>query len=166
MALDTVTYDNIGVGAGAKGAIREEKLKLSNKIRPPVYRGFVANAEVVNPDSEYKPGKKNVDMFLNLKAQAWWLVADRFKNTYDALKLHAEGLPFDKHNILSISSKVNNIHKLCAELAQPRREFQNGKFKVESKKDMRKRGVVSPNLADGFVMAYAPEGGFKLESLI
>lgn len=162
MQLDSVTYDNIGVGAGAKGAIREEKAKLSNKVKCPQYRGFVANAEVLNPEQEYKPGKKNVDMFLNLKAQAWWVVADRFKNTYDAL----QGKPFDKHNLVSIDRNVNNLHKLCAELAQPRREFQNGKFKVESKKDMRKRGVVSPNLADGFVMAYAPEGGFKLESLI
>lgn len=162
MGLDTVTYDNIGVGAGAKGAIREEKAKLSVKIKPPLYRGFVANAEVVKPESEYMPGKKNKDMFMNLKAQSWWLVADRFKNTYDALA----GKPYDKNKLISISKDINNLAKLCAELSQPRREFQDGKFKVESKKDMKKRGVVSPNLADGFIMAYAPEDGFKLSSLI
>lgn len=162
MGLDSVTYDNIGVGAGAKGAIREEKAKLSVKVKCPVYRGFTANAKVVSPDSEYKPGKKNVDMFLDLKAQTWWLVADRFKNTYDAL----QGKPYDPEMLISISSGITQLHKLCSELAQPRREFQNGKFRVESKKDMAKRGVVSPNLADAFVMAYAPEGGFKLEALI
>ena len=162
MGLSTVTYDNIGVGAGAKGAIREEKAKLSVKAKSPIYRGFTANAAVVSPEKEYKPGKKNEDMFLNLKAQAWWLVADRFKNTYDAI----HGKPYDPENLISLSSEVNNLNKLCAELAQPRREFQNGKFKVEAKKDMVKRGVVSPNLADALIMSYAPEGGFKLESLI
>jgi phage terminase large subunit len=162
MKLDSVTYDNIGVGAGAKGAIREEKEKLSNKTKCPIFRGFTANAEVVSPESEYKPGKKNKDMFYNLKAQTWWLVADRFKNTYDALN----GKPFDPNLLVAIDGTLKNLHKLCAELAQPRREFLNGKFRVESKKDMAKRGVVSPNLADAFVMAFAPESSFNLAALI
>lgn len=162
MGMDTVTYDNIGVGAGAKGAIREEKKKLDINVKCPQYRGFTANESPLNPEASYMPGKKNEDMFLNLKAQSWWLTRDRFKNTYDAL----QGKPFDKEKLLSISSKIGNVAKLCAELAQPRRDLQNGKVIIESKKDMKKRGVVSPNLADAFVMAFAPESGFKLQNLI
>jgi phage terminase large subunit len=173
MGINTVTYDNIGVGAGAKGAIREEKAKLSNKVNPPTYRGFTANAEVLNPEREYKPGKKNKDMFLNLKAQAWWLLADRFQATYDAVRsMEKTGqLPagFDPEKIISLSSQHINpksLPQLMGELSQPRREFQNGKFKVESKKDMAKRGVVSPNLADSLVMCYSPDTGFNLAALI
>lgn len=162
MGMDTVTYDNIGVGAGAKGAIREEKKKLAIKVKSPQYRGFTANEAPLNPDASYMPGKTNKDMFVNLKAQAWWLTRDRFKNTYDALA----GKPYDKEKLISIDSSIPAIAKLCAELAQPRRDLQNGKVIIESKKDMKKRGVVSPNLADAFVMAFAPESGFKLENLI
>lgn len=162
MGMDTVTYDNIGVGAGAKGAIREEKKKLTHKEKAPQYRGFTANESPISPESLYMPGKKNKDMFGNLKAQTWWLVRDRFKNTYDAIN----GKPYDVEKLVSIDSSIPAVAKLCAELAQPRRDLQNGKVIIESKKDMKKRGVVSPNLADGFVMAFAPEIGFKLENLI
>ena len=162
MGMDTVTYDNIGVGAGAKGAIREEKKKLSIKVKAPQYRGFTANESPISPEALYMPGKKNKDMFVNLKAQTWWLVRDRFKNTYDAIN----GKPYDPEKLVSIDSTIPAVAKLCAELAQPRRDLQNGKVIIESKKDMKKRGVVSPNLADAFVMAFAPETGFKLENLI
>lgn len=170
MGMDSVAYDNIGVGAGAKGAIREEARRIragSLKIKIPQYRGFTANESPLNPDMEYQIGKTNKDMFVNLKAQAWWIVRDRFKNTYDALN----GKPYDKEKLISLDSKIGNgpnniLTKLMAELSQPRRDLQNGKVLIESKKDMKKRGVVSPNLADAFVMAFAPETGFKLENLI
>jgi phage terminase large subunit len=162
LEVDHVNFDNIGVGAGAKGALREEVKKLDRKVRPTKFYGFTANAEPMNPESFYAPGKKNKDMFRDLKAQAWWLVRDRFKNTYDAM----QGKPYDKEKLISISSQVSNLSKLCGELAQPRRDLMNGKVFVEAKKDMAKRGVRSPNLADGFVMAFAPETGFKLENLI
>lgn len=166
MGMDTVTYDNIGVGAGAKGAIREEKRALSIKKKCPQYRGFTANESPLNPESEYMPGKKNEDMFRDLKAQTWWLVRDRFKNTYDAL----QGKPYDPDKLISLDSEgefdPGILAKLMAELSQPRRDLMNGKVIIESKKDMKKRGVMSPNLADAFVMAFAPETGFKLENLI
>lgn len=165
MGLDAVAYDNIGVGAGAKGAIREEERSVrakSIKTRITKFRGFTANAEVVNPDSFYVPQKTNKDMFTNLKAQAWWLLRDRFKNTFDAL----QGKPYDPEKLISLSSEITSLTKLTAELSQPRREFLNGKFKVESKKDMAKRGVVSPNLADGLVMCFAPDDSFDIEALI
>jgi phage terminase large subunit len=167
MGMDTVTYDNIGVGAGAKGAIREEAKKvkdkpMGHKVKVPQYRGFTANEAPLNPEASYMPGKTNQDMFRDLKAQAWWLLRDRFKNTYDALA----GKPYDKEKLISLDSTIPLVGKLAAELAQPRRDLINGKVFIESKKDMKKRGVNSPNLADACVMAFAPESGFKLKNLI
>lgn len=162
-----VYYDNIGVGAGAKGAIREEKTKyeLNIKNKSPVFAGFTANSSVWRPESLYIEGKKNVDMFANLKAQTWWTMADRFKNTYDAIN----GKPYDPAKLISISSadiEPKILEKLKGELAQPRREFLNGKFQVEPKKAMKKRGVVSPNLADAFIMSGSPEQKFNIDSLL
>lgn len=163
LGLGVVNYDNIGVGAGAKGAIREELARLDNKAKPPRFEGFNAGASVVKPGSEYMPGKRNKDMFYNLKAQAWWLVADRFRNTWQAV----EGKPYDADNIISLSGDLPHLDKLKAELSQPRREFLNGKFRVESKKDMAARGVKSPNLADALIMAFAPEANsFDLSALL
>lgn len=162
LGLDTVHYDNIGVGAGAKGAIREELDALSIKVTPAEFVGFTASAAVVDPEWEYAPGKTNKDMFLNLKAQATWLLADRFRNTYDAIN----GKPFDPEQIICLPSTLPHLDQLRGEISQPRREFMNGKFRVEPKDKMAKRGVPSPNLLDALTMAFSPVQTFNLAALL
>lgn len=165
--VDLVRYDNIGVGAGAKGAIRDELRKIeaaemSHKVKLPSFVGYTANASVAKPNFYYMPGKKNIDMFHDLSSQDWWLLADRFKNTYNAVN----GKPYDPDKLISIdedSIDAKLLQKLMAELSQPRRDYINGKFKKESKKDMRKRGVASTNLADAVVMAFASDSNFSLK---
>ncbi len=93
-------------------------------------------------------------MFANLKAQAWWLVADRFRNTYDHIN---NGTPHEIDEMISISGDMPNLDKLITELSTPKKDYdQNGRVKVESKKDLAKREVKSPNIADAFIMSYAP----------
>ena len=49
------------------------------------------------------------------------------------------------------------VEVLIDELSTPKRDYdQNGRVKVESKKDLAKREITSPNLADAFVMCYPP----------
>ncbi len=51
--------------------------------------------------------------FANLKAQAWWLVADRFRNTFNAVK-NGEQYPVDE--LISIDSSCPLLEKLKLEL--------------------------------------------------
>lgn len=160
-----IIYDNIGVGAGAKGSLREEERKMiavGQHDRVPVISGFNAAATVHNPKGYYIDGKTNAEMFHNLKAQSWWMLRDRFYNTWRAL----EGKPYDVEKLISIDSTLKGADVLAAELSQPRREFLNGKFRVESKDSMKKRGVKSPNLADALVMAFSPiaDSGYSLSA--
>jgi phage terminase large subunit len=88
-----------------------------------------------------------------LKAQAWWDLAQRFKNTYNAIH---RGQEFDPDDLISISSMIDEatLEQLKNELSTPRQDRdRSGKVKVESKIDLKKRGIVSPNLADAVVMA-------------
>lgn len=49
---------------------------------------------------------------------------------------------------------------LVGELSVPKYKFtSNGKLQLESKDDMKKRGIRSPNKADAFVMTFAVEAG-------
>jgi phage terminase large subunit len=166
LAIETLRYDDIGVGAGAKGQFRQMQEQTAEAVGKKYHRvhtdGWTASAAVDNPDREYMPGKKNKDMFLNKKAQAWWTLADKFRNTFNAVN----GKPYDPEKLVSISSGIQHLEKLKAELSQPNRDYVNGKVKVESKADMKKRGVASPNLADAFVMAHDDGGGFDINSLL
>lgn len=148
----SVTYDSIGVGASAGAKFGElNDTIVDGRIQ---YDKFNAGGGVFEPESEYQPKVKNKDMFLNLKAQSWWMTADRFRNTYNAVR---KGEKFADDELISIASDTPYLDQLIDELATPKRDYDNnGKVKVESKKDLAKREVPSPNLADAFVMAFAP----------
>lgn len=146
-----IVYDSVGVGASAGGKFNEINKSTNGKVK---HMKFVAGAKVVNPSRKYTDDKTNKDMFSNAKAQAWWYVADRFRNTYDAIH---NGTKYKDDELISISSKCGNVTHLCAELSRPRVDYDgNDRVKVESKKDMKKRDIPSPNMADALIMCFAP----------
>ena len=138
-----IIYDCIGVGAGTGSTLND--LDYRNHAK------FNAAGKVIKPIRKYE-GIKQKDFFSNLKAQAWWLVADRLRKTYD-YKVNGN----HKHqssDLISISSKINNIEGLLTELSTPFKDFdKSGRVKVESKADLKDMGVKSPNKADSFIMA-------------
>lgn len=148
-----VIYDSIGVGASVGSIIENLNQQNDTKIE---HIKFNAGAKVNQPNNIYKDRIKNSDMFSNLKAQAWWEVADRVKYTYNAIKGFYDTIDGDK--IISIDSNIKDIDSLIIELSTPRKDFDNsGKVKIESKKDLAKRGISSPNKADAFIMClYKP----------
>lgn len=154
----SITYDSIGVGASA-GAKFGELNAAAPGLPAVAYAKFNAGAGVWKPEAIYKPdaqgkGTKNKDMFSNIKAQAWWMLADRFRNTYNAVR---KGEQFPVEDMISLSSDLPHLELLIDELCTPKRDYDaNGRVKVESKKDLAKRDVASPNVADAIVMAYAP----------
>lgn len=142
-----IGYDSIGIGAGTGANLNSLDFRKHFK--------FNAGAKVVNPDKYYdKDAKiKNVDFFANLKAQAWWLLADRFRNTFNAV---TKGQKFPVDQMISISSDCDSklIDQLIDELSTPKRDYDTaGRVKVESKKDLAKRDVKSPNIADSVIIA-------------
>lgn len=158
--IEILNVDNIGVGAGVPGELRRlhaEAQKKNPLVRKFQFLGWTASESPLQPDREYQPGKTHGDMFANLKAQGWWLLGDRFRNTWQA----RNGLPYDRDMLISIPSGLPLREKLQAELAQPRRESVNGRAKVEGKKSLKARGVPSHNLADAVVMAFSLEGPRK-----
>lgn len=138
-----IIYDSIGVGAGTGSTLND--LSFYN------HASFNAAGKVIKPKLKYE-GIKQGEFFSNLKAQAWWLVADRLRNTYD-YRVNGNK-KYKSDDLISISSDIKDIEKLITELTTPYKDFdKNGRVKVESKDDLKKRGVNSPNKADAFIMA-------------
>lgn len=148
-----IIYDAIGVGATA-GAKFIELNELNHYQLD--HEKFFAGGSVIKPDSFYDNNAriKNKDFFSNVKAQAWWLVADRLRNTYNAV---INGQKFNADEMLFIDASMPNLTSLIDELSSPKKDYDlAGRVKVESKKDLAKRDVASPNLADAFIMANLP----------
>lgn len=145
--IDRLVYDSIGVGAGTKAQLKRKAGKIQ-------CLGFNAGGAVFKPEKTYIDGKKNKDMFANVKAQAWWMARDRFYNTWRAV-VHGDKYPVD--DLISLDSSIKDLEYLKAELSRPQVDYdKNGRVMVESKKDMKKRGIPSPNKADAFIMTIAP----------
>ncbi len=146
-----IIYDSIGVGAGVGAMLND--LGRQHKIYVP-HTKFNAGSAVHRPDSFYMPQIKNKDHFANRKAQAWWLVADRFRNTYNAIH---KGQTFGPDELIFLDPTMPHLDRLIDELTMPLRDVDSaGRVKVESKQDLAKRNIASPNLADAFIMAFAP----------
>lgn len=156
-----ITYDSIGVGASSGSKFAEINESRKNKgysnYRAIHYQKFNAGQGVHEPDNEYQPGITNKDFFANLKAQAWWLVADRFRNTFNVVNGKEKRESFTDDQLISIDKDCPFLDKLKFELSTPKRDFdRNGRVKVESKDDLKKRGMPSPNIGDAFIMTFAP----------
>lgn len=140
-------YDSIGVGAHTGSTLKDQGIRSG-------YYKFNASGAVVNPDREYAPKIKNGEKFENLKAQAWQDVADRLRNTFNAVN---KGAIYPASELISISGDLVKLERLKTELSTPRKRFsKRGLDMVETKDELAKRGVASPNLADAFIMGACP----------
>lgn len=144
-----IVYDAIGVGASCGAKFNE--LNAQSTQRKVLHQKFFAGGAPAKPDRQYKQtGISNRDFFSNIKAQAWWITADRFMNTYNAV---TNGQQFPESDMIFIDSKIPHLEQLIDELVTPKRDYDlAGRVKVESKKDLAKRDIKSPNIADAFVM--------------
>jgi len=153
-----INYDSIGVGAGAGSKFKElNDASLTKRVQ---FHKFNAGGKILNPTDDYKINITNNEAFSNVKAQMWQIVADRFRNTYEMV----EGInDYDADEVISIDSSVNFLESLITELSTPKKDYTaNGQLKVESKKDLSKRGIKSPNIADSFIMSFYQGEGNNL----
>jgi hypothetical protein len=131
-------YDSIGVGAGVRGPAKSHSgitftpINVGSKKLPGTWRDT---------------GRRNADMFVNLKAKLMWALREKFHRTWKHVNKIEQ---YEPHELISIP----NDHELVNEISQPLIEYDEvGRIKVESKKKMKARGIKSPNRLDSLVLA-------------
>jgi phage terminase large subunit len=151
LGYEQFDYDADGLGSGVRGDARKINEDRS-KVGLPVVRDhpFRGSGAVFDPEGEMVKKRKNKDFFANAKAQSWWHLRLLFQNTYRAV---VEGLPYDPDKIISIDPNLEELLPLRMELAQPTYSLNTvGKVVVDKQPD----GVLSPNRADGVMIARNP----------
>lgn len=161
----SLIYDSVGMGAFVGSAINALN-KSDFRSGVVSHTGFNAGGKVERPDQIYQrshPRKTNKEMFANVKAQRWWTLSDRFRQTHLAIKELEAGTwnpeNADMAKMVFLDSKMPYLNKLVDELCSPRESFaDDGRVMVESKSDMAKANrdggpVASTNIADAAIMA-------------
>lgn len=88
----------------------------------------------------------NIDeRFHKLRDELWWRVREWFEMRDVKMP------PLTK-------DKLDPVEIVCSELVKPTYKYlSSGKIAVESKDEMRKRGIPSPDLADAFMLTFAED---------
>jgi hypothetical protein len=151
LKYDLLTYDGDGLGAGVRGDARilTERRTAAKMpyIRDVPFRG---SGPVSDPKGSMVPGRKNIDFFGNMKAQAWFALRARFQQTYRAV---IEGMKVNPDHLISISPKLAELTQLTMELGQVTYHLNSvGKVIIDKAPD----GARSPNLADALCMVFGP----------
>jgi phage terminase large subunit len=149
LGVHTLFYDSIGVGTGVGGIARSNALYAKGCINlVPVNVGSAPTGSL------WPDGISSADKFRNLRAELWWMVRARFEKAHSYAAAHAKGEPFSAYYPNEMIS-VPNHPELIAQLSLPiYMSTEQGKVQIESKDDMRRRGIESPDFADALVLAF------------
>lgn len=142
--VDRLAYDRVGVGAGAAGELEGERRW------PFAVDGVIAQAVPTKTRYWDDPTRCADERFANLSAELWWHLRLLFESTW--LHVH-EGQEFPLDQLISIPADDKLISQLSSRLYEL---TPQGKVALESKKQMRRRGVKSPDRADALALAYCP----------
>jgi len=110
----------------------------------------VAASRTVWPD-----GKKAKDKFRNLKGELWWILRDKLRRTHDHWMFMngTGGVEGNMDDLLLLDpSDVDLAKQVCI---PGFRVLETGKIQIESKDDLKRRGVPSPDRAEALILSLA-----------
>ena len=140
-----VNIDDCGLGGGVTDRLEEVKReeKLNRMVIVPVNTARKVPEDIV---SEGKGKVKACDIYADTTTYLWGMVKDR---------LQAEEI------------SLENDNELVAQLScRKYRLTSKGKMQLESKEEMKKRGLVSPDRADAVALSCFEKKGFNMSSLV
>ena len=154
---DVFLWDSDGVGLSLRRQITEGVNGKKIKLVPFHGGGMVDNPldvyDEINSDfaGDIERERNNAEMFVNQRAQCYWMLRDRMFKTYLAVE-KGHNIPNDE--LISFSSAITELAGLRAELCRIPRKYNNasGRIQIMSKPEMKKLGIQSPNMADAVMM--------------
>jgi hypothetical protein len=133
--VTSLQYDKQAIGESMYGTIMDGDVEVPYQLVG-VAGNDPASSKLI-PDEGTAANK----IYRNKRSEIWNHLRILFRNTY----MHVtEGMEFEADQMISIP----NHPKLKEQLAYPKRELKGGRWKIESKEDMRSRGLKSPDFAD------------------
>lgn len=152
--VDHFTWDATGIGLSLRRQISQAV--SGRKIQTYEFNGA---ATAQNPTAQYERPEgdsadkpmTNKDVFINIRAQRYWELRDRFYKTFKAVE---EGEYINPDELISISSDCTYLEKLKAEVCRiPKQPTGTGKIQIMRKDLMKsKYNIDSPNVADALMM--------------
>jgi phage terminase large subunit len=154
---DVFLWDSDGVGLSLRRQITDGVKGKKIKLVPFHGGGSVDNQfeiyDEIGSDfaGDIDKERNNAEMFINSRAQCYWILRDRMLKTYLMIE---KGKHFPTDELISFSSGISELAGLRAEICRIPRKYNNasGRIQIMSKPEMKKLGIQSPNMADAVMM--------------
>ena len=138
----SIQYDPIAVGIGVKSAF--EDMDCSFRPIPVDVRRAPSSIPL---EGDTRPASERC---MNRRAELMERIRRRFEKTYEFM---SQGVKHRLDDLIAIPDHA----KLRTQLSVPERFSEHGKWRLESKEAMVKRGVESPDYFDATCLAFAEE---------
>jgi len=140
--VHALQYDKQTIGESVYGLIMNSGEEIPYQLIP-IAGNNSASSRVVADEGEVANR-----IYRNIRSEIWHTMRRLFRNTYE----HTENIRhYDPEDLISIP----NHAKLIEQLAYPKRFSKGGRWQIESKDNMRSRGLKSPDFADACAYAIA-----------
>ena len=147
---DHVNYDSVGPGSGFGGNLR--KVGAARRL---LWTWAGINTGQEPTETVWPDKRKSTEIFRNLKAEMWWLLRVRAEKTYNYVT-KGTYYPPDELLALPVGTDTENLISQLSNVTYFSGE--TGLIQVESKADLKARGVASPDIAEAVVLAFCPLG--------
>jgi phage terminase large subunit len=147
-SVKVVHYDVVGVGAGVKGVWETQERGYHPEMGVLPFTANAVNWGEPPTEDRWPDGKTSKELFVNLRAELAWKLRKRFERAYEFLH---EGVMHAPEDMISIPNLPELISDLSLELYF---RTETGKIQLESKKDMQRRGVKSPDYKDALAFSF------------
>jgi phage terminase large subunit len=148
-----LNFDAPGVGAGVSSTLM--------KNPEPGLAIVAVNTGMPPSKRKWPDGRTSEEMFGNLKAEIWWLCRTALQRTHEHvlfLERKAGGREHPVTDLLALPSGDKDSDQLCLELSLVKwGRNERGKITIEKKEELRRRGINSPDFADGLMLTFVDE---------
>lgn len=138
--VERMAYDDVGIGQGVG-----DTWAATSKGRPQ-FAILPFNGGAQPTEYQWPTGMSSRERFENLRSEMWWHVRERCRKTYE-MREGIRGWP--PSECLSLP----RVPELIQQLSLPKEIRDRRRIMVESKKEMKARGIESPDFADALVMS-------------
>ena len=156
-----MNYDNIGVGTAVTSVLMNEDPETAPPGRDTL-RVVGINAGDSASTTVWPDGRTSDKFIANLKAEGWWLMRNRFQASFEHMNflIGSKSEVAIEHPIDDLILLPNDPN-LRMQIGSPRVFYnEKGKILMESKEQMRSRGISSPDHADALVLTFMPDPEF------
>lgn len=146
----SLNFDAPGVGAGVASTLTHNAV--------PGLDVAAVNTGVPPSNVRWPDGRTSEEMFANQKAEIWWLCRTALQRTHEHV-LHLDGrdggVEHPPSDLLALPKGDPESDALALQLSLVKWERnERGKIAIEKKDALRRRGIASPDHADGLMLTF------------